>query len=271
MADDKEFECITCSQLVARIAAKQMRMSRADVKMSVRVLLDHMSEVLSRGERIEVRGFGSFSVRFRKPRMTRNPKTRKTVFITGRTLPCFKSSALLLDRVNKRPRGYTLLDPGYPEEQRAPAGAEIVPPIEDMPQETPAQADAAANRPGWMDTPADAREPADAGTQEDTGAQAGDGAQTDTGGYAGAVADAQADTGAQGNADVGGGAQADTGERGNTGAQGNTGAHADTGAPAVGAGTPPAALNAGADAAHGGGDEGRDDAAPPPERDSGAV
>lgn len=215
MANDKEFECITCSQLVTRIAARQMRMSRADVKMSVHILLDHMSEVLSRGERIEVRGFGSFSVRFRKPRMTRNPKTHKTVFITGRTLPCFKSSALLLDRVNKRPRGYTLLDPGYPEEQRVPAGAEIVPPIEDMPQEAPAQADAGA----------------------------------------------QTDAGAQGNA----GAQADAGAQANAGAQTDAGAHADTYT-----GAPPAAMNAEADAARGG-DEGRDDAAPPPERDSGAV
>lgn len=267
MADNKEFECITCSQLVARIAARQMRMSRADVKMSVSILLDHMSDVLSRGERIEVRGFGSFSVRFRKPRMTRNPKTRKTVFITGRTLPCFKSSALLLDRVNKRPRGYTLLDPGYPEEERAPAGAEIVPPIEDMPQEAPVQADAAASRPDWMGAQTGMGEQADVGTQEDTGAQAhaehAD-AGTQTGG------------GVQGNA----GAHAADAQTG-TVAQGNTGAHgahadaqADTGAPALDAGTPPAApaaMNAGADAARGDRDEGRDDAAPPPERDSGAA
>lgn len=265
MANDKEFECITCSQLVTRIAARQMRMSRADVKMSVHILLDHMSEVLSRGERIEVRGFGSFSVRFRKPRMTRNPKTRKTVFITGRTLPCFKSSALLLDRVNKRPRGYTLLDPGYPEEQRVPAGAEIVPPIEDMPQEAPAPADAAENRPGWMDAPADTGVQAGDGAQEatgaqtDTGAQAGDGAQAND--------EAHADAGVQGNtgAYTGAGAPADTGAQANAGAQTDAGAHADTCT-----GAPPAAINAEADAARGG-DEGRDDAAPPPERDSGAV
>lgn len=265
MADDKEFECITCSQLVARIAAKQMRMSRADVKMSVRVLLDHMSDILSRGERIEVRGFGSFSVRFRKPRMTRNPKTRKTVFITGRSLPCFKSSALLLDRVNKRPRGYTLLDPGIQEDDRAPAGAEIVPPIEEMPQQTPVQADAAENQPDWMNAPtgagaqadagtqmgADAQ--ADAGTQEDTGAQTNTGAPTDDEAHA---EHADADTQTNAAAHAADAAQADTV------VQGNTGAHAGADAPA---------MNAGADAAHGGGDEGRDDAAPPPERDSGAV
>jgi len=224
MAEEKEFECITCSQLVTRMAAKQMRMSRADIKMAVRVALEHMSDVLSRGQRIEVRGFGSFSLRFRKPRMTRNPKTRKTVFITGRSLPCFKPSALLLDRVNKRPMGYTLLDRSSQEEERPPAGAEIVPAIEDMPHDAPA----AESGPGWMDTPAD-------------GAHAGAGTQ--------------GSDGVQGNAAApGGGAQT------NTGAQADTGA--DTGAPA--------AMNPGADAAHGG-DEGRDDAAPPPERDSGAL
>ena len=242
MADDKEFECITCSQLVSRMASKQMQMSRADVKMAVRVTLDYMSDVLSRGQRIEVRGFGSFSVRFRKPRMTRNPKTRRTVFITGRSLPCFKSSTLLLDRVNKRPRGYTLLDPGYPEEHRAPAGAEIVPAIEDMPHEAPAQTEAAENRPGGTD------------------AQTGFGAQPDAG--AQHNAGAQANTGAQGNA----GAHVDTGAQAGAESQANPGAHADTGT-APGA---PAAMNAGADAARGGRDEGRDDAAPP-ERDSGAV
>ncbi|MDD9807503.1 MAG: HU family DNA-binding protein [Gammaproteobacteria bacterium] len=242
MADDKEFECITCSQLVSRMASKQMQMSRADVKMAVRVTLDYMSDVLSRGQRIEVRGFGSFSVRFRKPRMTRNPKTRRTVFITGRSLPCFKSSTLLLDRVNKRPRGYTLLDPGYPEEHRAPAGAEIVPAIEDMPHEAPAQTEAAENRPGGTD------------------AQTGFGAQPDAG--AQHNAGAQANTGAQGNA----GAHADTGAQAGAESQANTGAQADTGT-APGA---PAAMNAGADAARGGRDEGRDDAAPP-ERDSGVV
>jgi len=228
MAEEKEFECITCSQLVTRMAAKQMRMSRADIKMAVRVALEHMSDVLSRGQRIEVRGFGSFSLRFRKPRMTRNPKTRKTVFISGRSLPCFKPSALLLDRVNKRPMGYTLLDRSSQEEDRPPAGAEIVPAIEDMPHEAPA----AENRPGWMDTPAGGV------AQGNAGAHAGGGAQTNTG--------------ADGNADA----------QTNTGADGNAGAHADTGAPG--------AMNTGGDTAHGA-DEGREDAAPPPERDSGAV
>ncbi|MDD9805596.1 MAG: HU family DNA-binding protein, partial [Gammaproteobacteria bacterium] len=192
MADDKEFECITCSQLVSRMASKQMQMSRADVKMAVRVTLDYMSDVLSRGQRIEVRGFGSFSVRFRKPRMTRNPKTRRTVFITGRSLPCFKSSTLLLDRVNKRPRGYTLLDPGYPEEHRAPAGAEIVPAIEDMPHEAPAQTEAAENRPGGTDAQTGFGAQPDAGAQHNAGARANAGAQ----GNAGAHADTDAQAGA---------------------------------------------------------------------------
>ena len=101
MADDKEFESITCSQLISRMAAKQMRLSRKDVKMAVRYSLEYMSEVLGQGQRIEVRGFGSFSLRFRRPRMTRNPKTREAVFISGRSIPYFKPSAQLGARVNK--------------------------------------------------------------------------------------------------------------------------------------------------------------------------
>ncbi len=101
MADDKEFESITCSQMISRMAAKQARLSRRDVKMAVRYSLEYMSEVLGQGQRIEVRGFGSFSLRFRRPRMTRNPKTREAVFISGRSIPYFKPSAQLGARVNK--------------------------------------------------------------------------------------------------------------------------------------------------------------------------
>ena len=101
MANDREFASITCSELVKRLAARQRRLSYKDVKMAVRESLDYMSESLSRGDRIEVRRFGSFSLRFREPRITRNPKTRQAVAVSGRSIPYFKPSSRLSAGVNR--------------------------------------------------------------------------------------------------------------------------------------------------------------------------
>ena len=105
MANDREFDSITCSELIKKLAARQQRLSYKDVKMAVREALDYMSEALSHGERIEVRGFGSFSLRFREPRITRNPKTRQAVAVSGRSIPYFKPSSLLAAGVNKSAGG----------------------------------------------------------------------------------------------------------------------------------------------------------------------
>ncbi len=101
MASDHKFSSITCSELIKRIANRQGRLSYKDVKMAVHESLDYMSEALSRGDRIEVRGFGSFALRFREPRMTRNPKTRQVVAVSGRSIPHFKPSSLLAAGVNE--------------------------------------------------------------------------------------------------------------------------------------------------------------------------
>ena len=101
MANDREFDSITCSELIKRLVARQRRLSYKDVKMAVHESLDYMSEALSRGKRIEVRGFGSFSLRFREPRVTRNPKTRQAVAVSGRSIPHFKPSSLLAASVDK--------------------------------------------------------------------------------------------------------------------------------------------------------------------------
>lgn len=100
MANDRQFDSITCSQLIKRLAARQQRLSYKDVKMAVRESLEYMSEALSHGDRIEVRGFGSFSLRYRQPRITRNPKTRQAVSVSARSLPYFKPSSLLAAGVN---------------------------------------------------------------------------------------------------------------------------------------------------------------------------
>ena len=72
---------MTKSELIEAIARKQKHLPAKDVELAVKHLLDLMSDALARGERIEIRGFGSFSLHFRPPRMGRNPKTGEAIKI----------------------------------------------------------------------------------------------------------------------------------------------------------------------------------------------
>ena len=92
---------MTKSELIERIAEQQDQLSVKDVELAVKLMLDHMSHVLSSGERIEIRGFGSFSLHYRAPRIGRNPKTGDSVELTGKYVPHFKPGKELRDRVNE--------------------------------------------------------------------------------------------------------------------------------------------------------------------------
>ncbi len=91
---------MTKSELIERIAAKQPQLSHKDVELAVKSMLEHMSQVLSSGERIEIRGFGSFSLHYREPRVGRNPKTGETVQLPGKYVPHFKPGKEMRERVN---------------------------------------------------------------------------------------------------------------------------------------------------------------------------
>jgi len=65
------------------------------------MMLEHMSQVLASGERIEIRGFGSFSLHYREPRVGRNPKTGESVSLAGKYVPHFKPGKEMRDRVNE--------------------------------------------------------------------------------------------------------------------------------------------------------------------------
>lgn len=91
---------MTKSELIDRIAAKQPQLPLKDVELAVRCILEQMSQVLAAGERIEVRGFGSFCLHFRQPRIARNPKTGESVPLQGKYVPHFKPGKELRDRVN---------------------------------------------------------------------------------------------------------------------------------------------------------------------------
>ncbi|KZY85974.1 integration host factor subunit beta, partial [Oleiphilus sp. HI0072] len=81
---------MTKSELVEIIAAKQTQLSVKDVELAIKTLIDLMSDTLSSGQRIEIRGFGSFSLHYRAPRMGRNPKTGESVSLQAKHVPHFK-------------------------------------------------------------------------------------------------------------------------------------------------------------------------------------
>ena len=91
---------MTKSELIELIASRQTQLSAKDVELAVKTILDHMSQTLSSGERIEIRGFGSFSLHYREPRRGRNPKTGDAVELTGKYVPHFKPGKELRERVN---------------------------------------------------------------------------------------------------------------------------------------------------------------------------
>ena len=91
---------MTKSELIDRIASKQAQLSSKDVELAIKSILEHMSQILSEGGRIEIRGFGSFSLHYRVPRIGRNPKTGSPVALSGKYVPHFKPGKELRDRVN---------------------------------------------------------------------------------------------------------------------------------------------------------------------------
>ena len=92
---------MTRSELIEQMAVRHKGLLTVDdVEMAVKNIIDQMSIALARGGRIEIRGFGSFSLHYRPPRMGRNPKTGESVSLAGKYAPHFKPGKRLRDRVN---------------------------------------------------------------------------------------------------------------------------------------------------------------------------
>ncbi len=91
---------MTKSELIEALARRQTHLAFHDVELGVKELLEQVSQELARGERIEIRGFGSFSLHFRPPRIGRNPKTGDAVALPGKHVPHFKPGKELRERVN---------------------------------------------------------------------------------------------------------------------------------------------------------------------------
>lgn len=91
---------LTKSDLIELLARDQSHLAHKDVELAVKNLLEKMSGELASGERIEIRGFGSFSLHFRGARMGRNPKSGDAVALRGKYVPHFKPGKELRERVN---------------------------------------------------------------------------------------------------------------------------------------------------------------------------
>ena len=91
---------MTKSELIERLAMKYPDVQGKELESAVKELLEQMAQTLQRGDRIEIRGFGSFSLHYRAPRVGRNPKTGETVNLNGKHVPHFKAGKELRDRVD---------------------------------------------------------------------------------------------------------------------------------------------------------------------------
>ncbi|WP_257265820.1 integration host factor subunit beta [Endozoicomonas sp. ONNA2] len=92
---------MTRSELIERIARLQPQLSIKDIELAVKAIIEQMSDSLASGERVEIRGFGSFSLHYRAPRVGRNPKTGEAVSLDGKYVPHFKPGKELRERVNR--------------------------------------------------------------------------------------------------------------------------------------------------------------------------
>jgi len=91
---------MTKSELIEALSRRQTHLAFHDVEFAVKEILEQVANALAAGDRVEIRGFGSFSLHFRPPRMGRNPKTGDSVSLPGKYVPYFKPGKELRDRVN---------------------------------------------------------------------------------------------------------------------------------------------------------------------------
>jgi integration host factor subunit beta len=94
---------VTKSELIAALAAANPHLRHNDAELIVSTVFEEVAAALERGDRVELRGFGAFSVRSRNPRPGRNPRTGEQVAVSGKSVPFFKPGKELRERVNGGP------------------------------------------------------------------------------------------------------------------------------------------------------------------------
>ena len=91
------------SELVTKLAEANPHLYQRDVEILVNAILDEITGALGRGDRVELRGFGTFSTKERDARQGRNPRTGEKVSVSGKNVPYFKSGKEMRDRLNPKP------------------------------------------------------------------------------------------------------------------------------------------------------------------------
>src|SRR5512132_3618294 len=106
---------MTKAELIEEVS-RVVEMTRKDSEVSVEAIFDSVVKALRGGDKIEIRGFGSFRTRQRQPRVGRNPKTGARVDVPAKRIPYFKPSKELKDVVNNSPTPLTPASPPEPEQ-----------------------------------------------------------------------------------------------------------------------------------------------------------
>lgn len=91
---------MTKSELIARLAAANPHLYQRDIEQIVSTVFEEIANALANGDRVELRGFGAFSVKHRRARSGRNPRTGDTVFVPAKYVPFFKTGKDLRERLN---------------------------------------------------------------------------------------------------------------------------------------------------------------------------
>ncbi len=93
---------MTKSELIAKLAVRYPQLVAKDAEFAVKMVLDAMAKALAEGQRIEIRGFGSFGLNYRPPRTGRNPKSGEKVLVPAKQVPHFKAGKELRERVDSK-------------------------------------------------------------------------------------------------------------------------------------------------------------------------
>src|SRR4029077_9368489 len=97
---------MTKSELIQKLAEANPHLYQRDIEVIVTAIFDEIAAALARGDRVELRGFGAFSVRHRDARVGRNPRTGNSVEVAEKHVPFFKTGGQLGDRLNHSPRAH---------------------------------------------------------------------------------------------------------------------------------------------------------------------
>jgi integration host factor subunit beta len=118
---------VTKSELIAALAARYPQLAARDTDYAVKTMLDAMAQALAAGQRIEIRGFGSFSLSRRSPRIGRNPKSGEQVLVPGKQVPHFKAGKELRERVDLDGNGAAAEGGGDETRSSVPSDAATAP------------------------------------------------------------------------------------------------------------------------------------------------